>query len=170
MNPIIRRQVYVPLLLLVMPAATPASECVISVCEALSQRDLLRDKLVAIRGLQVATDEGTWLEGTGCEPLITDGYRWHSSIWLEMSSTWRNAAGIDATELESSTRWNFNKCGWLAAGPVTVSNTVRPLVSMLLRGSFTEAQFNGSVPGLLALPLQGEAPAVKAIGPAVVKK
>jgi hypothetical protein len=98
------RPIHALILLLAAHAGTGASDRAISVCEALSEREMLRDKLVAIRGVQVATGEGAWLEGTSCDPLITNGFEWPTLIWLEMSREWRIEAGIETKELAASTK------------------------------------------------------------------
>ena len=80
-------------------AETPA----ISVCEALTHPKLYDHKLVAIRGIQVAGMEGGWLKGQNCDKaFVTNGYIWPSIVWLEMSDSTREAAGILGPELKSS--------------------------------------------------------------------
>src|SRR5437667_8635362 len=109
------KRIRIMLFLLGAPA-TLASDRVISACDAISQRDVLRDKLVAVRGFQIATDEGTWLEGSNCEPVVTNGFVWRSSIWLELSDDWRSTAGVATGQLATSTRhinaqlakWHFD--------------------------------------------------------------
>jgi hypothetical protein len=48
----------------------------LTVCQILSHRAAYRGLRVTVRGRLVATPEGTYLEGDGCQPLITDGYTW----------------------------------------------------------------------------------------------
>ena len=84
-------------------AAQGAEPQVISVCEALTHPNLYDHKLVAIRGLQTASMEGSWLKGENCDKaFVTNGYIWPSGIWLEMSESARAATGILGPELESS--------------------------------------------------------------------
>jgi|SRR5665213_2099720 len=90
-------------LAIVVAAAQGAEPQVISVCEALTHPELYDHKLVAIRGIEVAGMEGGWLKGQSCDKaFITNGYIWPSMVWLEMSRSAREAAGIQAKELKSS--------------------------------------------------------------------
>ena len=78
---------------------------VMSVCDALTRRISLNHKIVAVRGIQLATDEGAWLQGVGCGKSITvNGQEWPTFIWLEMSARRRKAAGVEAVELETSVK------------------------------------------------------------------
>jgi hypothetical protein len=53
--------------------------------------------------MQVATGDGGWLKGEGCDKaFITNGYVWPSILWLEMSESARETAGILGPELEPS--------------------------------------------------------------------
>jgi hypothetical protein len=75
----------------------------LSVCDAIAQHNQLNHKSVVIRGVQVATDEGTWLEGRGCsENLATSGYFWPTTIWLELSEQYRRRLGWDSTLADTS--------------------------------------------------------------------
>jgi hypothetical protein len=80
-----------------------ASDETVSVCDALRRRNALHTKLVAVRGLLVATDEGGWLLGRECgEAIMINGRAFRSAIWLEMSGASRRAAGVWSTDLDAS--------------------------------------------------------------------
>lgn len=75
----------------------------ISVCGALKRRMSLDHKIVAVRGIQLATDEGAWLKGLDCgESLAVGGHAWPTFIWLEMSTRSRKAAGFGSIDLDAS--------------------------------------------------------------------
>lgn len=59
----------------------------LTVCELLAAPSMFKDKVIAVRGIQVATDEGAWLKGDNCAPIVTKGYTWPAAIWLDMSRT-----------------------------------------------------------------------------------
>jgi len=50
-----------------------------TVCQVISQRDTYRDLHVEIRGRLKSTSEGSYLEGEGCQDLVTDGFKWATS-------------------------------------------------------------------------------------------
>lgn len=73
-----------------------AEEPALSVCDVLARTRELNHQLVAVRGVQLASEEGTWLTGVNCsKPLITDGYQWPSTVWLELRTSIRRAAGFN---------------------------------------------------------------------------
>jgi len=80
-----------------------AEERPLSVCEVLGSPEKFNGKIVAVRGLQSATDEGGWLEGIDCAPLVTNGYRWPTVIWLEMSASRLEALNLDFRKLGAET-------------------------------------------------------------------
>ena len=64
----------------------------LSVCEALSQAQHLNGKLITLKGLLLATDEGGWLIAERCtNPFMTDDFTWSNSIYLRDPS---NGGGI----------------------------------------------------------------------------
>src|SRR5438552_613986 len=73
----------------------------LSVCEALSSPMKLNDKIIAVRGVQVATDEGVWLKGVNCDPITTKGYTWPAAIWLDMSKDRLDSANFDFAQLSA---------------------------------------------------------------------
>ena len=90
-------------LLFIAGVSACAADETVSVCDALRRRDALHSKLVAIRGLLLATDEGGWLLGRDCgEAIIINGRAFRSAIWLEMSGSSRRAAGVWSPDLDAS--------------------------------------------------------------------
>ena len=77
----------------------------VSVCDALKRRVSLNHKIIAVRGIQLATDEGAWLKGLDCgESLAVGGHAWPTFIWLELSTRSRSAAGFGSTDLDASVK------------------------------------------------------------------
>jgi hypothetical protein len=77
----------------------------VSVCEALNRREALNGKTISIRGIQVATEEGAWLNDPACvEPVSADARPGHAVIWLGMSGDRRRAAGFGSTDLQASVK------------------------------------------------------------------
>jgi hypothetical protein len=50
----------------------------LTVCKVLSNLSLYRGQRICVRGELVGGEEGSALIGEGCQPLVTDGYRWSS--------------------------------------------------------------------------------------------
>lgn len=50
----------------------------LTVCDVLAKLPSYRGQRIVVRGELVGEDEGSGLIGQGCQPLITDGYRWPS--------------------------------------------------------------------------------------------
>jgi hypothetical protein len=78
---------------------------VVSVCDVLRHPKLYDHKLVAIRGIEIATGEGVWLKALDCDnAFVTNGYVWPSTIWIDISDSDRAAAGVQGPELASSNK------------------------------------------------------------------
>jgi hypothetical protein len=73
----------------------------LTVCEVLQRGSEFNHKLVAIRGIQMGTDEGAWLDGKGCQGIRTVG-RTQAIIWLETAANRRVAAGFEPVDLARS--------------------------------------------------------------------
>ena len=84
--------------LTIMMNGYAAESRVISVCEALRSARDLEGKLVSVRGVQVATGEGAWLEAKNCT-LPHDQNSWPNMIWLEMSGSAVDSAGFSSANL-----------------------------------------------------------------------
>jgi hypothetical protein len=92
-------------LVTLLVAGVCAQQETISVCDALKRRISLNHKIVGVRGMQFATDEGAWLKGLDCgESLAVGEHAWPTFIWLEMSARSRRAAGFGSTNLGASVK------------------------------------------------------------------
>ena len=73
-----------------------------SVCDLLANPQSFNHKLIAVRGVQVATGEGVWLDGNGCTKRITaGGYQWPDIMWIELSDRVRREAGFNVEPLRT---------------------------------------------------------------------
>jgi hypothetical protein len=90
--------------MLLATVGSQAQNRVYSVCDALENRKSINHQLITVKGVQIASDEGAWLERNDCRPLAVAGYDWPTSIWLELSDKRRKEAGFESTDLELSVR------------------------------------------------------------------
>ena len=58
----------------------PAPVPVMTVCQALQDRDRLHGKTIVVVGSLEGTDEGTWLSEECKDKVVTDGFTWPNSI------------------------------------------------------------------------------------------
>jgi hypothetical protein len=72
----------------------------LTVCELLAASSSFTGKVIAVRGIQVATDEGAWLKADDCKPIVTKRYTWPAAIWLDMSRTRLEAAHFSYKRLQ----------------------------------------------------------------------
>ena len=71
----------VALMAVFVPGLLAESPGVMNVCDVLANLQGVRNRVIAVRGQLVGTDEGSYLIGNRCqESLVTNGYQWPNPI------------------------------------------------------------------------------------------
>jgi hypothetical protein len=81
-----------------------AGDAPLSVCDVLARRAELNHKVIAIRGVELSTDEGSWLTSPSCASTVIQGREWPAMIWIELGTTDREKAGFHAEPYDTEVK------------------------------------------------------------------